>query len=88
MLKYYIEKYVNNMSISDIFEYAHKFKIKISEKEANILYYTIKDNWEVIVFNNHIPILNSIKDKISPELYNDLVNLIDEYKIKYSELLK
>ena len=88
MLKYYIEKYINNMSIDDVLEYANKFKISITDKEANILYNTIKDNWEVIVFNNHIPVLNSIKDKISKELYDNLNTLINEYKSKYSELLK
>lgn len=88
MLKYYIEKYVNNMSIDDIYEYAHKLKLSVNEKEANVLYNTIKENWEVIVFNNHLPIINSIKDKISQELYDNLNSLISEYKTKYSELLK
>lgn len=88
MLKYYIEKYINNMSIDDVFKYASKFNIEITNKEAEVLYNTIKENWEVIVFNNHIPIINSIKDKISSELYDNLNNLIKEYKIKYGELLK
>lgn len=88
MLKHYIEKYVHNMSIDDVYEYASKFNIKITDKEANILYNTIKDNWEVIIFNNHIPIINSIKDKISSELYASLNSLINDYKTKYSELLK
>ena len=88
MLKYYIEKYVNNMSIDDIYEYAHKLKLNVNEREANVLYNTIKENWEIIVFNNHLPIINSIKDKISQELYDNLNSLISEYKTKYSELLK
>lgn len=88
MLKYYIEKYINNMSIDDVYKYASKLKINITNEEANILYDTIKNNWEVIVFNNHLPILNSIKDKISNKLYDDLINLVNEYKSKYNELLK
>ena len=86
MLKYYIEKYVNNMSINDVTNFASKNNISLSNMEAKIIYDTIKTNWETIVFNDHNIVLNKVKSNLSTDLYFKINDLIIKYKEKYKQL--
>lgn len=74
------------MSINDVYNFAEKNNYKLNNDEANIIYNTIKNNWEEIIFGDHKKILDNIN--INKDLYEKLNTLINEYKTKYSELLK
>ena len=87
MLKHYIEKYIKNMSINDVYNFAEKNNVKLNNEEANIIYSSIKDDWEILVFGDYKIILNKYKDKLSKSLIIEIEKLIVNYKEKYSQLL-
>ncbi len=87
MLKYYIEKYVNNMSINDITSFASKNNFSLTNMETKIIYETIKSDWKTIVFDDHNIVLNKIKNKLNTDLYFKINDLILSYKEKYRQLL-
>jgi len=87
LLKHYIEKYVKKMSINDVYKFAKKNNVELTDNEANVIFDAIKEDWETLVFGNHNVILDKNKNKLSFDLYNKINELIIEYKNKYSELL-
>ena len=87
MLKHYIEKYVKKMSINDVYKFAKKNNVELTDNEANVIFDAIKEDWETLVFGNHNVILDKNKNKLNSNLYNKINELILEYKNKYSELL-
>lgn len=87
MLKHYIEKYVNNMSINDVNQFASKNDVILTNEEAKIIFDTIKSDWETIVFKDHNIVLNKVKNKLNSDLLSKINDLIIMYKEKYSQLL-
>ena len=75
------------MSINDVYKFAQKNNVELTDNEASIIFEVIKKDWETLVFGNHNVILDKNKNKISSELYTKINKLINEYKNKYSELL-
>lgn len=88
MLKHYIEKYVNNMSIEDVYNFSKKNGIELTEKEASIILDYSKNRWEEILFFNQYVVLDEIKNLLRPEVYQKLDELIVFYKEKYIAHLK
>lgn len=75
------------MSINDVYNFAEKNNVKLNNEEANIIYSSIKDDWEILVFGDYKIILNKYKDKLSKSLIIEIEKLIVNYKEKYSQLL-
>ena len=87
MIKNLINKYIEKLTINDIYEFASKNGITLKEYEANIIYSYTKKYWEVVVFSDHNPILRKVKDSLEPTTYNKLNELINFYKDKYKNYL-
>lgn len=87
MLKHYIEKCVKKMSINDVYKFAKKNNIELTDNEANVIFEAIKEDWETLVFGNHNVILDKNKNKLNENLIKKIEELIVAYKNKYSELL-
>lgn len=87
MIKNLINKYIEKLTINDIYEFASKNDIMLKECEANIIYSYTKKYWEEVIFFDHNPILNKVKDSLEPTTYNKLNELINFYKDKYKNYL-
>ena len=87
MLKHYIEKYVNNMSINDVIEFGSKNRVSLTDMEAKIIFDAIKSDWETIVFSDHNIVLNKVRSNLSTDLCSKINDLIITYKEKYKQLL-
>ena len=59
-----------------------KNNIYYTEEEIDIIYSFIINNYNDLI-NGNTNIFNNLKNKISPELYQNLLNLYLEYKNKY-----
>ena len=79
-MKNEIVKYINNMNKSDIVNYCKKNNISISNNELDILYDFIKNKYDIF-FNNPNNFFNDLKSLISLNLYNNILELYDKYKI-------
>lgn len=77
-----IKKYINTLKKSDIVEFARKQNVKLSEIELDTIYNTIKTRWEEI-YTNGIKVIDEYKNKLTNTTYNKLIELYNEYKIKY-----
>lgn len=75
------------MSINDVYKFAQKNSVELTNNEANTILEAIKEDWETLVFGNHNVILDKNKNKLNENLMKKINELIKEYKNKYSELL-
>ena len=77
-----IKKYINLLTLDDIKDFAKKENIDYTEDEAIIIYNFIMYYYNDLLDEN-IKVFELIKNKISPKLYKDLLNLYIDYKQKY-----
>lgn len=76
-----IQKYINTITIEDIKNFAIKNKMPISDNEALIIYNFIKKYYnEVLNKNDQIFLL--LKDKVRPQVYNNIIDLYNKNKTK------
>ena len=74
-----IKNYINNLSINDIKNYADKNNIIYTNKELLIVYDFIKE-YHIDILNNNTEVFNILKNKISNNLYSNLLDLYNTYK--------
>lgn len=80
--KVLIQKYINTVTTEDIKNFAIKNKMPISDNEALIIYNFIKKYYnEVLNKNDQIFLL--LKDKVRPQVYNNIIDLYNKNKTKY-----
>lgn len=80
--KVLIQKYINTITTEDIKNFAIKNKMPISDNEALIIYNFIKKYYnEVLNKNDQIFLL--LKDKVRPQVYNNIIDLYNKNKTKY-----
>lgn len=77
-----IKKYINLLTIDDIKRFADKNNIVYTNDEAIIVYNFIM-YYHNDLLDENIKVFELIKNKISPKLYKDLLNLYIDYKQKY-----
>ena len=83
-----VKGYVNNLTINNINDFGLKNNIKLEKKELNFLLELVKKDYQNIIDGNITDILVSLKENLSNENYDKVVNLYNEYREKYSPYLK
>lgn len=82
MYKNLIKKYVNSMSKDDIKKYAALNNYKINDKEIDVIYKTIKENFEDLYNGDVSLIFLNLKDQLEPDTFILVKNLYLEAKNK------
>lgn len=82
-----IEKYIKQISKQDIKEFANKNNIQLSEKDQDILYHYLKNNWQDLLYGNSRSVFKELEEKLGAEKFNILKNLYDFYFEKYHDFL-
>lgn len=77
-----IKKYINLLTLDDIKRFADKEKVAYTDDEAIIIYNFIMYYYNDLLDEN-IKVFEHIKNKISPNLYKNLLHLYIDYKQKY-----
>lgn len=77
-----IKSYIKSISKDDIMNYAKKNNINLTNKELDIIYFEIKNNYNAII-NNPNEALYNIKSKVNSNTYDKLYEL---YTIYYPKL--
>ena len=83
-----IERYINNMSIYDLNNFAISKGINLSPEELNFSYNFVKKNWKNVLSNYNLFDFDKYKAYFSEENFGKIKMLIKEYTIKYSSYLK
>lgn len=83
MNKLIILKYMERLTKDDIVKYASKQDISIKDNELDLIYAYIKKYPERIL-NDTLDVIDEIKDDLSDEVYDKLLELYNKYKNKIS----
>lgn len=81
-----IENYIQNIRKKDIYAFALKNDILLTEKEQDILYHYLQNNWEEILYGNSRDFV-SLENQIDKEKFLKIKKLFDFYFNKYHNLL-
>ena len=79
MNKLLIYKYIERIKKEDIANYSLSQNINLTTNELDIIYDYIKNKTNEIL-NNPLHLIDEIKDKVSINVYNKIVELYDKYK--------
>lgn len=82
MNDFIIQKYIDNISLNNITDYAKKEGIILKENEANIINEYLKKYWKIFYYDNPNNLLNELKGKLSKETYDKLLELYKMAKEK------
>lgn len=81
-----IENYIQNIRKKDIYDFALKNDILLTEKEQDILYHYLQNNWEEILYGNSRDFV-SLENQIDKDKFLKIKDLFDVYFEKYHNLL-
>jgi len=79
MNKLFIYEYINKITKENIYNYGLNQGINLEKKDLDIIYYYVKNEYKRF-FNNPEDILLEVKDKLSNNTYNKILQLYDKYK--------
>lgn len=79
-----IKSYIKYLKKSDVENYALENNIKLNNKEIDIIYNTIINDWEELYKTDGINILNKIKEEVREEIY---LKINEMYKNAKEKLL-
>lgn len=82
-----LERYVNNLSIEKVKEFALTKNILFSDEELDFTYKFIKKNWQDILANHGMFDINRYQSHYSEENFKKLVLVYKEALQKYSTYL-
>ena len=77
-IKNLIKTYIDNLTIDDLRKYIIGNYGNIDEEEISIIYDCIKNKWEDI-YNDNPKVWNELKNKLSPNTYNEIIKLYKKY---------
>ena len=82
-----LKNYINKLKKEDIKLFATNNNITLNDNELSIIYDTIKNDYESILYGNHDKVFNELKSRVSSDNYDKIINLFFEYKKKYDQFL-
>lgn len=86
-MKNYIQHYIHNLKLDEADHFLRSQNIYLSEEEIQVVYSTIKQDWETIIFGDGLSIFEQKKGFIQPLNYQKLLNLYHLSKEKYQNYL-
>ena len=88
MIEKLIGEYVNRMTLNDVKNFAKENSINLKNKEAELIFQYIKNDWHTLVYGNPRPILDEIKNKMDLDTYHKAEKLYIHFKEKYQNYLQ
>ncbi|MBQ4584126.1 MAG: hypothetical protein IJA94_04495 [Bacilli bacterium] len=82
-----IEKYMNKMTVNDVNNFAISKGVNLSNEELQFTYEFIKKNYKTILGNPSLLNLNLYKNKFSPDNFEKVKKILNEYYTKYQRFL-
>ncbi len=82
-----IKQYIDKLTINNINDFARKNNIDLSKSELNVLYDLAKNHYEDLLAGNDAPVKAKLKETLSPENYDKVMALYDEYRKRYQGYL-
>ena len=79
MNKNLIINYIKKMTKEDIQKYISKENIQHTKEEIDLIYNSIKNDYNEILDNFH-KYIQKVKDKLNPNLYNKIIEKYNQYK--------
>lgn len=86
-MRLFIENYINKISISDIKNFGIKNDVFLSDEDAQILNFYLKNNWEELLYGNPLPIIREIREKFDSYTSEKILSLFNFYYKKYKNYL-
>lgn len=75
-----LEKYINKLTKEDILKFSYTQNVKLTHEELDIIYFYIKEYWRQIVKSDPTSIFMELKEKLSTNVYNKMIELYNKYK--------
>lgn len=75
-----IKNYINKLTKEDITEYLNKEKIKATKDEINIIYNSIKNDFDYVLKNDFYNYIEKFKTKLNDDLFKKIIEKYNEYK--------
>lgn len=85
-MHYILEKYINNITINNINDFALKNNIILSKKEKTIIHDIIKNHYMEILSGNDKPYIEFLSKKLEENNFNKIIALYNHYKTIYNKL--
>ena len=82
-----IENYIKQINKTDIYNFAIKNNLQLTEKDVDILYHYLKNNWQEILYGNSRGVLSELETKFDADKFLKIKKLFDFYFEKYQDLL-
>ena len=82
-----IERFMNNLTIDQINDFAISKNVHLSSDELDFTYNFIKKNWRSIISNPSLLNLERYQDKYSKENFIKIKQVFLEYSQKYQKFL-
>ena len=79
-MNYLIKEYIKKITEEDIYNYAKKEGIELTNEELKIIYIYIKNYYEVLLNGDSTFIFEELKDKLRKEPYEKIIELYNKYK--------
>lgn len=82
MNDFIIQKYINNITINNIIEYAKKEGIILSNNDAKTIHEYLNKYWKVFYYGDPTNLFIELKQKLERDTYKKLVELYKQAKEK------
>ena len=80
--KLIIVNYIKKLTREDIINYSKRYNIPLTDDEVNVIYYYIKNRYNVFFDGDELELLEEIKYKVKSATYNKILELYNRYKNK------
>ena len=87
MFKKLIDSYVYNMKKGDVYDFALKNGINLSEDELSYVYDVIKKEYQTIIYGNPDSIFNDLRGKFPLETVMKVEKLYLDFKSRFDDYL-
>lgn len=83
-----ISRYMSKLTREDVNNFAISKNVILSDSELDFVYDFVKKNWEQVIKNPKLLHLERYQNQFSPENFQKIQKLFNEYSSKYQAFLK